>query len=57
MFRPPIVTIFREVISKDMLQRASKPIYKYKLISFKYKVYTYVKISKNDKCIGAKLRE
>jgi hypothetical protein len=40
-----------------MLQRASKPIYKYKTAGFKYKVYTYVKISKKDKCIGAKLRE
>jgi len=53
--------------SKDVLQRTSKPIYKYKILSFKYnvlkylalnmKLKIYVKIYNTDNINCAKLRE
>jgi len=44
MFLPTFLVIFKEGFSKDILQKASKTIYKYTIASFKYKVYTHVKI-------------
>jgi len=66
MFRPRIVAIFREVFFEGY-QRTSKPIYRYKILSFKYdflkylalniRFKIYVKIYNTDNINCAKLLE
>jgi len=38
MFQPPIVAIFREEFFEGYTTQNVKKIYKYKMLSFKYKV-------------------
>ena len=55
MFQSPFVAIFREIsFYEGFITKTTKPLYIYKILSFKYMIPLFVKIWNTDKIIGAK---